>query len=148
MGYSERREYMRKYQREWIAKRRAAWFSDKKCVDCGSKEKLEIDHVDREDKVTHAVWSWKKSRRDEELAKCEVRCNSCHKKRSAKQSLEWLSGENSVNCKITDVQVDEIRYKYSLGGTTHKKLAEEYGISKTHVGNIVNYKVRKIKTIR
>ena len=51
------KELQRAYQREWMARRRAAWFADKSCVRCGSTERLEIDHVDRSTKVTHALWS-------------------------------------------------------------------------------------------
>lgn len=62
----------RQYDRNWVAKRRAQWFSDKCCVVCGTKEKLEVHHIKPEDKISHRVWSWAKERRDKELNKCEV----------------------------------------------------------------------------
>lgn len=83
--YAKRRDYMREYQKKWLAARRAAWFSDKVCAKCGSVARLELDHVDRTIKVTHAVWGWAKQRRDEELAKCQALCYVCHK---AKTSAE------------------------------------------------------------
>lgn len=69
----------REYQRLWIANRRAVWFEDKYCVKCGSKEDLEIHHVDPSTKVSNSVWSWAQERRDAELDKCEVLCHGCHK---------------------------------------------------------------------
>ena len=82
MSYADRKEYMQKYQREWIARRRAEWFKDKKCAKCGSTDRLEIDHIDPKTKVSHAVWSWAKERRDAELAKCQVLCYEHHKQKT------------------------------------------------------------------
>ena len=72
------REALRAYQRAWIARRRAEWLADKCCVACGSTDDLEVHHRDRNEKVTHRVWSWSRERREAELAKCEVRCRLCH----------------------------------------------------------------------
>jgi hypothetical protein len=74
----QRREYMRAYQRAWVAARRTAWFADKRCVVCESKENLELHHIDPKTKVSHRVWSWSQVRRDVELSKCEVRCEKHH----------------------------------------------------------------------
>jgi hypothetical protein len=76
-------ERRREYQREWCAKRRAEWFADKACVDCGTSENLELDHVDPNVKVSHRIWSWSTERRDAELARCVVRCEPCHRDRHA-----------------------------------------------------------------
>lgn len=73
------KEAQREYARQWIAKRRAEWLTaNGPCCQCGSWDNLEIDHVDRAQKVTHTVWSWRQERRDTELAKCQVLCHSCH----------------------------------------------------------------------
>src|ERR1017187_858128 len=77
MGYIDPSK-KREYAREWIAKRRKTFFSGKTCIDCGSSENLELDHVDRKLKVSHKIWSWSKERREIELVKCVVRCHSCH----------------------------------------------------------------------
>jgi hypothetical protein len=68
----------REYMRVWVARRRAAWFADKVCAWCGSDEQLELDHVDRSQKVDHRLWSWSQERREAELAKCQVLCHPCH----------------------------------------------------------------------
>ena len=82
----------RKWQLEWLKKRRDAWFADNgPCIDCGSWEHLEVDHVDRDQKIDHKVWSWRESRRLAELSKCVVRCNTCHKKHTAEQCRELFS---------------------------------------------------------
>src|SRR6266851_1917558 len=85
MGYKDIAK-QRAYQREWMAKRRKDWFSvNGPCVDCGSWEKLELDHVDPAIKVSHNIWSWSKVRRDAELLKCVVRCKGCHLERTIQQ---------------------------------------------------------------
>jgi hypothetical protein len=82
MGYKDK-EKRREYARQYKAARRADWFKDKTCVVCGTKENLEIHHIDPKTKVSHRVWSWSKVRRDAELAKCEVRCKLHHKEITA-----------------------------------------------------------------
>lgn len=68
----------REYARKWVANRRAEFFKDKTCVDCGSSENLELDHIDPLVKVSHRIWSWSAEKRAAEIAKCVVRCRSCH----------------------------------------------------------------------
>lgn len=81
----------REYRRQWIADRRAAWFAENgPCVQCGSAEQLELDHVDPGVKVTHLIWSWSKARRLAELAKCQVLCHDCHLQKTVEQShAQW-----------------------------------------------------------
>lgn len=76
-------EQQRIYQREWIAERRAAWIAaNGPCAACGSDDRLEVDHIDPAQKVTHRVWSWAPERLAAELAKCQVLCRECHRKKS------------------------------------------------------------------
>ncbi|AVI04753.1 HNH endonuclease [Mycobacterium phage LifeSavor] len=77
------KEARREYQRQWIAKRRADFFADKRCVKCGSTEELNLDHIDPTKKVSHNIWSWSQVRRDAEIAKCQVLCLPCHKDKTA-----------------------------------------------------------------
>lgn len=74
----KRKEYLRNYQREWMRKRRQAFFSGKVCANCGGNDRLELDHVDPSQKWRHAVWSYADERRSAEIAKCQVLCHSCH----------------------------------------------------------------------
>ena len=66
-----------------IKPRRIEWFKNNgPCVDCGSHENLELDHDDPSTKIHHLVWTWAEKHRLFELAKCKVRCHSCHAKKS------------------------------------------------------------------
>ncbi len=50
------------------------------CVDCGTTERLEFDHVrGTKKKDISGIRTWKAL--EEELPKCEVRCSSCHARR-------------------------------------------------------------------
>lgn len=75
----------REYQRLWMQKRRSEFFSDKACEECGSTDRLELDHIDPKDKTTHKIWSWSAERRDAEIAKCQVLCAECHKEKTRAQ---------------------------------------------------------------
>jgi hypothetical protein len=76
----------KQYARVWMFDRKAAWLkANGPCRHCGSKEDLQVDHVDPSQKVTHRIWSWSLKRRQAELKKCQVLCRTCHR---AKSSLE------------------------------------------------------------
>jgi hypothetical protein len=61
------------------------------CVDCGEDDPLvlELDHRDDVEKLHNLskMWyngySWKKI--EDEIAKCDVRCANCHRRRTARQ---------------------------------------------------------------
>jgi hypothetical protein len=73
------------YQAEWQAKRRKAWIESQGgfCAACGSRENLEVDHVDRTTKSVNPTHLWSLAEgnpvRVSELAKCQVLCRSCHR---------------------------------------------------------------------
>ena len=95
MAISEkRREYLRLFGREWVAKRRAQWFLGKVCFLCGSMEGLEIHHTDPSQKESNSVWSWSEERRNEELKKCIVLCYRCHKSAHSKLVRELAAKTN------------------------------------------------------
>lgn len=73
-------EVQREYQRKWRNTRRKEYIKKHggKCVQCGSKHRLEFDHVDRSRKVEHKIWTWKRARIEEELKKCQLLCKRCH----------------------------------------------------------------------
>ena len=59
------------------------------CVDCGETDPivLEFDHVRGEKKINLSDMDGSYSIKliEEEIAKCEVRCANCHKRKTAKQ---------------------------------------------------------------
>lgn len=81
--------------RELLRARRAEFMAGKSCVFCGATERLEIDHIDPSQKVTHRVWWWSKARRDDELKKCRVLCSRCHSERHAKELRKSDHGSKS-----------------------------------------------------
>jgi|ERR1019366_1002963 5-methylcytosine-specific restriction endonuclease McrA len=87
----------REYQRAWMADRRRAWLDGKVCAACGSPDDLEVDHVDPETKVAHAVWSWSSERREAELAKCQVLCEACHQVKTTRETLARRAAQ--THCK-------------------------------------------------
>lgn len=80
-------EKRREYHRNWLRLRRKSFFDGKFCVNCNSTENLELDHIDPNTKVSHNIWSWSKERREEEIAKCQVLCKTCHLNKTIEQSL-------------------------------------------------------------
>ena len=91
---------MREYQKEWIKKRREAWFESKgnQCAQCGSEDRLELDHIDPSKKVSHRIWCWAEERRLEELAKCQPLCYGCHQAKTRidkKEMFPVRHGENA-----------------------------------------------------
>lgn len=52
-------------------------------------------------------------------------------------------GEKHSFAKLTDAQVEEIRSRYAAGGIMQKTLAEEYGISRGHISQILSGQLRK-----
>jgi hypothetical protein len=66
------------------------------CVDCGESDPvvLEFDHRDPAAKsfsigdALGKTWQWEKIAA--EIAKCDVRCANCHRRRTARQREEGL----------------------------------------------------------
>ena len=71
------------YQSDRVARLRWEWLqANGPCVQCGSWDELEVDHIDPTAKVDHRVWTWSPERRSRELEKCQVLCSSCHDKKT------------------------------------------------------------------
>lgn len=101
MAYADP-ERQRAYQREWVAERRANWLSDKCCVDCGATDRLELDHIDPDQKADHRIWSWSWKRIEEEVAKCVVRCAPCHRARHAAEARRHGIGLYGRGCRCDE----------------------------------------------
>jgi hypothetical protein len=77
MPYTDKAKQL-KYQREWMARRRAKYLEGKKCKHCGGEENLVFHHRDPKIKESHRIWSWAIPRLEAELKKCVVLCRTCH----------------------------------------------------------------------
>lgn len=126
------------------------YLSTHPCVDCGEKYilYLEFDHI--ENKKEWVSWLIRKhssiSEIKSEIDKCEVRCISCHRKRThanhikSKNKLSksvifiksYLSDKKCIDCKSTDV--DSLEFDHVRGQKT-------YNVS-TLVGS--NYSIQRI----
>lgn len=51
-------------------------------------------------------------------------------------------GETHRSAKLTDAQVTEIREAYMYTLLTQKELAARYGVSRSHIGNLITYTAR------
>lgn len=80
----------RAYQLAWINKRRQDWLDENgPCVLCGSSDRLQVDHIDPENKALNPARLWslglKNPIRILELSKCQVLCYDCHKVKTKSQ---------------------------------------------------------------
>jgi hypothetical protein len=91
---------MRESRREYQARRRAechrhvlAHLEAHPCVDCGERDVavLQFDHV-RGSKVKAVAVLLSHSLRavEAEIAKCEVRCGNCHRRKTIRERGHWL----------------------------------------------------------
>jgi len=55
-------------------------------------------------------------------------------------TIEKLSGENSIHAKLTQKIVDQIRELYTTENYSHRYLAKMFNVSKTQITNILNNK--------
>jgi 5-methylcytosine-specific restriction endonuclease McrA len=87
----DQRVYIREFLKVWRARRRheAIVRLGGKCVACSEKREfeLEFDHIDPKTKVASIaeMMTAAKAIFDAEVAKCQLMCKSCHKKKTRKQ---------------------------------------------------------------
>ncbi|MEV8033883.1 hypothetical protein [Streptomyces sp. NPDC086182] len=99
--------------------------------------------------------AWGYRQRVGELASNEVVRHLCHNK-LCQNERHWARGTALDNThdsiaagmvvaqrKLTAHKVAEIRSRYAAGGITQKLLAAEYGITQTHLNDVVNCRVWK-----
>jgi hypothetical protein len=68
------------YQREWMAQRRQTALDSRgnACQRCRAADRLEFHHRDPGEKVSHRIFSRRWETIDQELAKCDLLCSTCH----------------------------------------------------------------------
>lgn len=112
--------YMADYMRSRYHQRRAAAVAalGGTCVQCGSTERLELDHAERTTKsfdIGHC-WSVSADRYAAELAKCQLLCHDCHKAKSiAERSVQHgggASGKRNCPCEPCRARKREYNRNY------------------------------------
>ena len=81
-----------KVSRDGVRIKKVQYLQTHPCVDCGESDFrcLDFDHVDpltKDHNVSQMIrdgWSWETM--EIEIAKCEVRCANCHRKRTATEN--------------------------------------------------------------
>lgn len=90
-------EYMLKRYR--LLKEEAIKILGGVCAVCGSKRKLEFDHIDPSKKsfAISGLWSISKVKRFRELRKCQLLCYRCHKAKTSSErpQTNFLCGTTS-----------------------------------------------------
>ena len=85
-----RRDRNRKFVQQYL--------SEHPCVDCGEDDPvvLDADHIEKKQfTISYGVsagYGWEKIA--QELAKCEIRCANCHRRKTA-QAGGWFKARNS-----------------------------------------------------
>lgn len=103
------REQYNAYMRGYMLRRYRTWRADAIaqlggcCAQCGSIDRMEFDHVDPATKAFTIGTSWSTSRAklDAELAKCQLLCFGCHRRKSGDElSVEHGEGKTGKrNCR-------------------------------------------------
>jgi 5-methylcytosine-specific restriction endonuclease McrA len=127
MPYKDKQK-QREYQKKWIRKRRYEFFSGKKCEKCGSKNRLELDHVNPSDKVDNRVWSWSEERRNEEIEKCQVLCYNCHLDKTRVYLRAIKLGSEPPNKRLSDKFASELRKEIQRSDKTLKQLSIKHNV--------------------
>lgn len=103
MGYSGHKK--REYQRQWLADRRnrAVILLGGCCSWCSSVKNLEIDHIipainEGYSSPGGKMWSWAWARIEQELAKCQLLCEDCHKKKTFEEQRGQEHGTAAGYC--------------------------------------------------
>lgn len=92
--------YMAEYMLNRYHKRRAEYVErlGGKCVRCGSKDELEIDHIVPNEKsfnLAAALAGWSKKRIEAEIVKCELLCKTHHLDKTRKDLSAMLGRRES-----------------------------------------------------
>jgi hypothetical protein len=91
--YLERGQQNKRRYRKQNRARVDSYLSQHPCVDCGTTELvvLEFDHrdgVEKEDEIGRLIGTGEWRKVAAEIAKCDVRCANCHRRKTAQQ-LGW-----------------------------------------------------------
>lgn len=112
------------YKKAFRAARREQYLADKACVHCGSTSNLEVDHINPEEKEyrINNIWTRSEDIRTAELAKCQVLCHLCHRKKTKEQRQ-----------KLTNADLEEIL----VSDESQRELARRFGVTRTTIRRVL-----------
>jgi 5-methylcytosine-specific restriction endonuclease McrA len=129
----DRRAYLAEYRS--ARKQRYLEYLGGKCVECGSTDDLEFDHVDPQTRSFCVGFNSKSEDQVfQELTKCQLLCHTCHLVKSA---TEKAKGSDVWTARLTEDQVLVIRELYQTECKSYSKLAEEFDVTSATIRNIV-----------
>lgn len=110
-----------------------------KCTKCGSTENLQFDHIDPTSKDFNISSNLDSVRLWQELMKCQLLCEPHHREKTRQTSYirPNARGVTHHNSKLRDLDVLYIRGLSELGHL-HLDIANEFGVSRMTVGDILN----------
>jgi hypothetical protein len=125
----QRRAYMTAWDAARLAEARA--YLGGCCVDCGTADDLNFDHVDPATKVRNVTKMVHASRERfwAEVRKCALRCVACHKAKST------AGREN--NQRFTADEVRALRLRFAAGNVSKRAIARECGTSPSVIRRLV-----------
>jgi hypothetical protein len=95
---AQRRNSKRLFMAEQFAERRTVIHGllGGKCVVCGTRENLEIDHIDPDSKTRNVkeLWSYRWEKLLEEVAKCQLLCTIHHREKTFRDN-RWLDSKTN-----------------------------------------------------
>ena len=109
-------EQRREYQNQYREKRReqAREFLGGKCIECGSINELEFDHIDPSTKVD-SIASYLDAAKAvfwEEVKKCQLLCHDCHVEKSKREgSYRQSVGLDPANKILQPLHGTEVMYR-------------------------------------
>lgn len=115
------------YHREYYKKRRQAIFDylGGKCVECGTTENLEVDHINREDKSFHVSQRLSVKNNSAELDKCQLLCTTHHKAKTSREQSGWTHGTTygwmRKKCKCEECSAEKIAWTNRRNTKRRKK---------------------------
>ena len=79
----------------YAPERRLYWVEEKggQCIKCGSKENLEFDHIDPKTKKYKIANNFHRHDIEEEMSKCQLLCNPCHREKTSMENSPYGHGE-------------------------------------------------------
>jgi len=112
-----------KYMREYMKKRYHTLRNELivmlggKCVQCGSTQRLEFDHINPSEKEYSIadMCSLSKEKLDEEIKKCQLLCYKDHKKKHSPKEHGTLAMYRYCKCDLCKKANTEYNRKYRMG---------------------------------